>query len=54
MLKILLSIALGLGLAGQAAFYSHIVFNAHDRFLPMVLAAGLIFACHHFAFTIIF
>src|SRR5689334_811921 len=48
MLKILLTIALALGMAGQGAFYSHILLNSSSRFLSLILGVGLMFACHHF------
>ncbi len=49
MLKILLTIALGLGIAGHGAFYSHIALNIHNRVLPLVLTGILGWACWQWA-----
>jgi hypothetical protein len=38
-LHILLALALGFGIDGTAAFYSHILFNQFNRFLPIGLVA---------------
>jgi hypothetical protein len=49
MLKILLSIALGIGIAGQSAFYNHLILNLHWRLTSLAIAGILGLLCYHYA-----